>query len=436
MKALCLAIIGWSCISYLLGRSFTNSDLYRRYFIETRTTPSTISKASLPVPTPTPASKTFSSSLPDLIMIDGKQIPSTKYTEVSLDSKLHPKHLRTKLDQTDHTAFLENDRIPPMTGQNESNEISLGTARSDESKSGKNDDVKSIPGGKILTKTDSIAAEYLPSGQHLLVDIKNVDGTFLNSEKRLARAMVDVVVKEAKLTLLSCHCYKLKQMGVSCVGILLQSHIALHTWPELGVITLDLYTCGPGDLVPLMPTIEKLFAIPQEKQYEGDIVDEPQMVWTHKLRGFRSTNDDEPYYLNNDIGSRLLESAGFDFKVKIASAHTDFQRVDLFDTIEATRRDILSHEKSHSDDGSYESQHPECFQLQRYLFLDGALRSTREGVEAYHEAFVQPGMFMHRCPKRVAIVGGGEGGILREVLKHKTVEKVRLMVTSFPYDFL
>jgi spermidine synthase len=33
-------------------------------------------------------------------------------------------------------------------------------------------------------------------------------------------------------------------------------------------------------------------------------------------------------------------------------------------------------------------------------------------------------MFAHKSPKRVAIVGGGEGATLREVLKHNTVEKV------------
>ena len=33
-------------------------------------------------------------------------------------------------------------------------------------------------------------------------------------------------------------------------------------------------------------------------------------------------------------------------------------------------------------------------------------------------------MFAHENPKRVAIIGGGEGATLREVLKHKTVEKV------------
>ena len=46
---------------------------------------------------------------------------------------------------------------------------------------------------------------HLPAGQHLLIDIKNVDPIFLNSEERLAEAMIELV-DESKLTLLSYHC--------------------------------------------------------------------------------------------------------------------------------------------------------------------------------------------------------------------------------------
>ena len=42
----------------------------------------------------------------------------------------------------------------------------------------------------------------------------------------------------------------------------------------------------------------------------------------------------------------------------------------------------------------------------------------------YHETLVHPALFSHDNPKRVAIIGGGEGATLREVLKHRTVEKV------------
>lgn len=64
---------------------------------------------------------------------------------------------------------------------------------------------------------------HRPSGQHLLVDMKGVDSDFLNNEERLAQAMVDTV-RESGLTMLSYHCHALLPSGVSCVGILLESH--------------------------------------------------------------------------------------------------------------------------------------------------------------------------------------------------------------------
>jgi hypothetical protein len=49
---------------------------------------------------------------------------------------------------------------------------------------------------------------HLPSGQHLLVDIKHMDNDFLNSKERLASAMLKLVNK-SKLMLLSYHCHSL-----------------------------------------------------------------------------------------------------------------------------------------------------------------------------------------------------------------------------------
>ena len=60
----------------------------------------------------------------------------------------------------------------------------------------------------------------------------------------------------------------------------------------------------------------------------------------------------------------------------------------------------------------------------RNVFLSGVLQSTRNGDAAYHEALVHPTLFAHPNPQRVAIIGGGEGATLREILKHSTIEKV------------
>ncbi len=59
----------------------------------------------------------------------------------------------------------------------------------------------------------------------------------------------------------------------------------------------------------------------------------------------------------------------------------------------------------------------------RGLVLDGLIQSTEADEFIYHEALVHPVMVTHPSPRRVLIIGGGEGATLREVLKHSTVEK-------------
>lgn len=58
------------------------------------------------------------------------------------------------------------------------------------------------------------------------------------------------------------------------------------------------------------------------------------------------------------------------------------------------------------------------------LICDHFVQSAQQDEYLYHEALVHPAMFLHKCPKTVFLGGGGEGATLREVLKHKSVEKV------------
>jgi len=267
-------------------------------------------------------------------------------------------------------------------------------------------------------ETDFYLEEHFPAGQHLLVDIKNVDASFLNDEVRLAEAMIGVVT-ESKLTLLSYHCHALEPMGVSCAGVLLESHIAFHTWPEEGVITLDLFTCGSNPLIPVLQSLVRLFGVPMESD-EDLHVEAPTYLWAHKLRGFRKGKDS----LSADVGKFLLGVVDFDVKQEVISVKTEYQQIHIYDVIDPRFRDIQTYLRSLKNDTSYESRNRELFQPDRILFLDGFIQSSRLGDEAYHETLVHPGMFAHSNPRNVAIIGGGEGATLREVLKHKTVEKV------------
>ncbi|MHB2019380.1 MAG: spermine/spermidine synthase domain-containing protein [Candidatus Xenobia bacterium] len=60
----------------------------------------------------------------------------------------------------------------------------------------------------------------------------------------------------------------------------------------------------------------------------------------------------------------------------------------------------------------------------RILFLDGDIQSAEADEGTYHETLVHPAMLAHPEPRRVLIMGGGEGATLREVLRHKSVERV------------
>jgi len=61
------------------------------------------------------------------------------------------------------------------------------------------------------------------------------------------------------------------------------------------------------------------------------------------------------------------------------------------------------------------------------LFLNGNLQFHSRDEYRYHEALVHPAMAAHGAPKRVLVLGGGDGMAVREVLKYPAVEQVTLV---------
>ena len=139
-----------------------------------------------------------------------------------------------------------------------------------------------------------------------MVDIKNVDSSFLNSEYLLAHAMLELV-KEANLTLLSYHCHGMEPTGVSCVGVLRQNYISFHTWPEDGVITLDVCVGGglaSSSLVSAIPTMERVFGV--QSRYSSE---KPELWWARKVRGFpeHSAATDLYTYLISSLSAKVKD---------------------------------------------------------------------------------------------------------------------------------
>jgi len=70
----------------------------------------------------------------------------------------------------------------------------------------------------------------------------------------------------------------------------------------------------------------------------------------------------------------------------------------------------------------------EVFETERFgrlLTLDGLVMLTDRDNFIYHEMLSHPALFTHPAPRQVLIVGGGDCGTLREVLKHRELERVQ-----------
>ncbi|ERF72747.1 Spermidine synthase [Endocarpon pusillum Z07020] len=60
------------------------------------------------------------------------------------------------------------------------------------------------------------------------------------------------------------------------------------------------------------------------------------------------------------------------------------------------------------------------------LVLDNAIQCTESDEFAYHEMITHLAMNSHSNPKKVLVIGGGDGGVLREIVKHSSVESAVL----------
>lgn len=64
--------------------------------------------------------------------------------------------------------------------------------------------------------------------------------------------------------------------------------------------------------------------------------------------------------------------------------------------------------------------------LGKVLTLDGLMMTTEGDEYFYHEMITHVPMLSHKNPKKILVIGGGDGGTIKEVLKHNTVEDIVL----------
>ncbi|AEF95930.1 spermidine synthase [Methanotorris igneus] len=66
----------------------------------------------------------------------------------------------------------------------------------------------------------------------------------------------------------------------------------------------------------------------------------------------------------------------------------------------------------------------DTYDFGKVLILDNTFQTTERDEFIYHELISHPALFTHPNPKKVLVIGGGDGGTVREVVKHESVERV------------
>jgi S-adenosylmethionine decarboxylase len=80
-------------------------------------------------------------------------------------------------------------------------------------------------------------------GLHIIADLYGVKGDLIDKVEDI-KDLLEGAVEYAQLTKISSHYHQFQPHGATGVVLIAESHLSIHTWPELGIATVDVYTCG------------------------------------------------------------------------------------------------------------------------------------------------------------------------------------------------
>ena len=176
--------------------------------------------------------------------------------------------------------------------------------------------------------------------------------------------------------------------AVTGVAILAESHIAIHTWPERGCVTLDIFSCSPAT----------------DPEAVLGIIGEYFRPTATQLRRIDRGNQQHPLSVTSgDIfierAPHVAEERAYPIDGPVRTFPSKHQRIDTF-----------------TSPG-----------LGHVLALDGVVQVTQLDAYVYHELISHPALCAHHSPSIVVIIGGGDGHALIEVLKHEAVTRVYVL---------
>lgn len=83
----------------------------------------------------------------------------------------------------------------------------------------------------------------VPVGSHCILELYECPNHLLNDFEFISQALKEAV-KQAKSTLLKELTHQFEPYGITAIALLAESHISVHTWPEIGYVAVDMFSCG------------------------------------------------------------------------------------------------------------------------------------------------------------------------------------------------
>jgi len=242
-------------------------------------------------------------------------------------------------------------------------------------------------------------------GNHILVEFMNCDPHVMNDVATIERDMVEAA-RKAGATVINSTFHHFSPWGVSGVVVIQESHLAIHTWPEYGYAAVDLFTCGEMDAWISFDHLKECFgsksysAIEMKRGSVNLLTRNDFDMTTMREKAAEWRNPD--FYTRNvwftDKDEDQALSLRFTGEV-FYDAQSPFQRVRIL----------------------------ESPKYGKFLTLDDMVMTTINDEFHYHEMISHPAMFTHGNAKNILVIGGGDGGTVREILRHEGVEKVTMV---------
>ncbi|MCB0477902.1 MAG: polyamine aminopropyltransferase [Crocinitomicaceae bacterium] len=243
-------------------------------------------------------------------------------------------------------------------------------------------------------------------GNHILVEFSGCEPEIMNGVSTIENAMVEAA-ESAGATVINSTFHHFSPYGVSGVVVIQESHLAIHTWPEYGYAAVDLFTCG--DQVDPWVSFDFLKEAFGAKNYSALELKRGALKLLDRLdfdiNSIRSEavgRENPQRYTRNVWFTDKDDDQGLSLRYTgdvLFDQKTDFQRVKIL----------------------------ESYRYGKMLALDNMVMTTEKDEFHYHEMISHPAIFTHGNIKNVLVIGGGDGGTVREILRHEGVEKVTMV---------